>query len=456
MLLVGVPLLLLIATMRYGAGLPAPTGAGLVRPSGARASSFDLGRLILQLLAIVGAARVCGAALARLGQPRVVGEMLAGVLLGPSVLGQLSPRLSLALFPAESLALLQALAQVGVLIFMFLVGLELDVGLLRRNGRVAVIMSHASIVAPFLLGVALSLGLYAHFAPAGVPFVPFGLFMGAAMSVTAFPVLARILADRGLTRTALGVMAIACAAIDDVTAWCILAAVVIVARAGTLRELGPTLAGTAVYLLVMFTLVRRWLGALVHRSLARGGRSESLLAAVMVVALASAWTTERLGIHALFGAFLVGALLPRSESVAEVLVERLRDLMVVLLLPVYFAFSGLRTTIGLLSDPATWAVCVVVLLVAILGKLGGTAIAARTVGMPWRHALALGALMNTRGLMELVILNVGLDIGVISPTLFTMMVVMALVTTALTTPLVTWVSRGDASLGMEEGREARL
>jgi Kef-type K+ transport system membrane component KefB len=270
--------------------------------------------------------------------------------------------------------------------------------------------------------------------------------MGAAMSVTAFPVLARILTDRGLTRTPLGVLAIACAAVDDVTAWCILAAVVVVARAGALSELGPTIVGTAVYLLVMFTLVRRLLGALVRRSLAREGRAEPLLAAVMLVALASAWTTERLGIHALFGAFLVGALMPSTEAVVAALVERLRDLMVVLLLPVYFAFTGLRTAMALLSDPTLWAVCAAVLLVAILGKLGGTALAARTMGMPWRQSIALGALMNTRGLMELVILNVGLDIGVISPALFTMMVMMALVTTAITTPLVTWVTRG-ASMG---------
>jgi len=443
-LFVGVPLLLLMATMRYGAALPTPAGANAARPSGTPNSAFDLRSLILQLLVIVGAARLCGALLVSLGQPRVVGEMLAGILLGPSVLGQLAPTLSLALFPAGSLPLLQALAQVGVLLFMFVVGLELDVGQLRRHGRLAVITSHASIVAPFLLGAALSLALYTRFAPAGVSFAPFALFMGAAMSVTAFPVLARILADRGLTRTPLGVMAIACAAVDDVTAWCILAAVVVVARAGALSELGPTIVGTAVYLLVMFTLVRRMLGALVRRSLAREGRAEPLLAAVMLVALASAWTTERLGIHAVFGAFLVGALMPSTEAVVTTLVERLRDLMVVLLLPVYFAFTGLRTAIGLLSGPTLWAVCAAVLLVAIVGKLGGTAVAARTMGMPWRQSVALGALMNTRGLMELVILNVGLDIGVISPVLFTMMVIMALVTTAITTPLVTWVTRGGS------------
>jgi Kef-type K+ transport system membrane component KefB len=452
---VGVPLLLLMLTLRYGAGLPAPTGAIAARPSGPAPSSFDLGSLILQLLVIVGAARLCGAALSRLGQPRVVGEMLAGILLGPSVLGHLAPTLSVSLFPAGSLVPLQALAQVGVLLFMFVVGMNLDLGQLRRHGRTAVITSHASIIAPFLLGAALSLALYSRFAPAGVPFASFALFMGAAMSVTAFPVLARILSDRGLTRTPLGIMAIACAAVDDVTAWCILAVVVVVARAGTLNELGPALLGTAVYLLVMFAVVRPTLGALVLRLRGRDGSAEPLLAAVMLLAFASAWITERLGIHALFGAFLVGALMPSSEPVVATLVERLRDLMVVLLLPVYFAFTGLRTSIGLLSSPGLWGVCVVVLLVAILGKLGGTTVAARSMGMRWRQAFALGALMNTRGLMELVILNVGLDIGVISPTLFTMMVIMALVTTAITTPLVTWATQGGRTTGLDGASDAR-
>src|SRR5476649_127774 len=250
-----------MATLRYGATLPASTGVSAVRLSGPSPAAFDLSNLILQLLVIVGAARLCGATLARVGQPRVVGEMLAGILLGPSVLGHFAPTASLALFPPQSFPLLQALAQVGVLLFMFVVGLDVDLAQLRRHGRMAVITSHASIIAPFLLGTTLSLALYSRFVPAGVSFVPFALFMGAAMSVTAFPVLARILADRGLTRTPLGIIAIACAAVDDVTAWCIFAAVVVVARAGALHELGATLAGTAVYLLVMFTVVRRMLGA---------------------------------------------------------------------------------------------------------------------------------------------------------------------------------------------------
>lgn len=441
-ILVGIPSLLVLALLRFGERLPAAAGAVPVPVAAASGASLDLALLAIQIVAIVGVARLTGSAVRWLGQPRVVGEMLAGLLLGPSVLGQLAPSLSAALFPPGSLGFLNALAQVGLLFFMFLVGLELDPAHLRSRGHTAVLTSHASILAPFLLGTALALGLYSHFAPAGVGFVPFALFMGAAMSVTAFPVLARILTDRGLAGTQLGVVAIACAAVDDVTAWCIFAAVVLVAQAGEAASLGITLVGTGAYLVVMLTLGRRLLARIAERAQRPGGSVESFLATVMLVTLGSAWLTERLGIHGLFGAFLVGALLPKTTHVVETLSARLRDVLVVLLLPLFFAFTGLRTTVSLISGGALWATFALVLLVAVVGKLGGSAVAARATGMSWRDALALGALMNTRGLMELVILNVGLDLGVISPTLFAMMVVMALVTTGLTTPLLDLLRRG--------------
>jgi Kef-type K+ transport system membrane component KefB len=377
------------------------------------------------------------------------------LILGPSVLGRLAPSLSAAVFPPESLGFVNALAQVGLLLFMFLVGLELDPAHLRRRGQAALLTSHASIVAPFLLGTALALALYPRLAPAGVAFTPFALFMGAAMSVTAFPVLARILADRGMTTTPLGALAIVCAAVGDLTAWCILAAVVVIARAEGAASLAFTLAGTAVYLLVMFTVVRRLLALVATRAARPGSSGQTHLAIVMLLALTSAWVTERLGIHAMFGAFLVGALLPPSGALAEALSSRLRDLMIVLLLPLFFAFTGLRTAVSLVSGGWLWGICALVLLIAIAGKLGGSALAARAAGMSWRDALSLGALMNTRGLMELVILNVGLDIGVLSPTLFVMMVVMALATTALTTPLLDVLMRGPARRRAEEGRPAR-
>jgi len=434
--LVGVPAMVIVALLRIGERLPTAAGAAATPRSAGGTPAFDLGLLTLQMVVIVAVARLTGSVLARFGQPRVVGEMAAGLLLGPSVLGRLAPSLMATVFPPASLGYVSAVAQVGLLLFMFLVGLELDAAHLRRRGRTALLTSHASIVAPFLLGTALALWLYPRLAPAGVAFTPFALFVGAAMSVTAFPVLARILADRGMTTSPLGALSIVCAAVGDVTAWCILAAVVVIARADGASSLAFTLAGTAVYLAVMFTLVRPLLARVAERAARPGSSAQTQLAIVMLLALTSAWATERLGIHALFGAFLVGALLPPSGPLAESLTSRLHDLMVVLLLPLFFAFTGLRTTVSLISGGWLWLVCGLVLLVAMAGKLGGSALAARAAGMGWRDALSLGALMNTRGLMELVILNVGLDIGVLSPTLYAMMVVMALVTTALTTPLL--------------------
>jgi len=439
--LVGVPVLLIVVLLRIGERLPAAVGAVATPRAGAGAPAFDLGLLTLQIVVIVAIARLAGSVLARLGQPRVVGEMAAGLILGPSVFGRVAPSLAAVVFPGPSLGYVNAVAQVGLLLFMFLVGLELDSTHLRHQGRTALLTSHASIVAPFLLGTALALWLYPRLAPAGVAFTPFALFVGAAMSVTAFPVLARILADRGMTATPLGALAIVCAAVGDVTAWCILAAVVVIARAHGGASLLFTLAGTAVYLAVMFTLVRPLLARVAERSVRPRSTAETQLAIVMLLTLTSAWVTERLGIHALFGAFLVGALLPPSGPLAEALSSRLRDLMIVLLLPLFFAFTGLRTTVSLISSGSLWLACGLVLLVAIAGKLGGSAVAARAAGMRWRDALSLGALMNTRGLMELVILNVGLDIGVLTPTLYAMMVVMALVTTALTTPLLDLLAR---------------
>ena len=435
-LLVGVPAALVFLLLRIGGRLPAAAGDIVAPRAAGGAAGFDLGLLAIQIVVIVAASRLAGSLLAQLGQPRVVGEMAAGLILGPSVLGRLAPSLSATLFPPASLGFVNAVAQVGLLLFMFLVGLELDPAHLRHRGKAALLTSHASIVAPFLLGTTLALGLYERLAPAGVGFTPFALFLGAAMSVTAFPVLARILADRGMTTTPLGALAIVCAAVDDVTAWCILAAVVMIARASGGASLAFTLVGTAIYLVVMLTVVRKLLARLAERAERPGSSAQTHLAVVMLLALTSAWVTERLGIHALFGAFLVGALLPPSGALADAISSRLRDLMIVLMLPLFFAFTGLRTTVSLISGSWLWLVCGLVLLVAIVGKLGGSAVAARAAGMPWRDALSLGALMNTRGLMELVILNVGLDIGVLSPTLFAMMVVMALVTTALTTPLL--------------------
>jgi Kef-type K+ transport system membrane component KefB/nucleotide-binding universal stress UspA family protein len=396
--------------------------------------------LILQIAVVLVAARLTGWLFRRMGQPQVMGEMVAGFLLGPSFLGWLSPDVSAQLFPPGSLAHLGPLSQIGVLLFMFLVGLELDPRLLRNRGHAAVVTSHASIVVPFLLGSLLALYLYPRLSDQSVRFDEFALFMGAAMSVTAFPVLARILAERNLMRTRLGVVTIACAAVDDVTAWIILAGVVALSRvnAGD-HSLGFTLAGAAAYVAVMVYAVRPALSKLEAFYHSRGRLTQDMLALALVAMTLSAYATEWLGIHALFGAFLVGAIMPKDSGFVHELTEKLQDVTVVFFLPLFFAVTGLRTSIGLVSGTEMWIDCGLIVAVAVVGKFGGSALAARLTGLSWREAGALGALMNTRGLIQLVFLTVGLEIGIISPALFTMMVLMALATTFMTSPLLEWI-----------------
>jgi Kef-type K+ transport system membrane component KefB len=396
--------------------------------------------LIVQLLVIILATQVLGAAAGRVRQPSVIGEIAAGLLLGPSLLGYLWPAGYTTIFPAASLDVLRLLSQIGVILFMFSVGLDLDVDRLRQRAPTAVAVSHFSIVVPFLLGVLAALALYRSYAPSGVPFHAFALFMGIALSITAFPVLARVLEERGLTRTPLGSTAIACAAVDDVTAWSLLAVVVtLVTAGGAGSTLASMVTALGVFVAAMVWIVRPLLGALLRHGVAPLTRART--AVTLVVMLAAALTTEAVGIHALFGAFLAGVIMPPSAELRRHLRERLEALSSVFLLPIFFAFTGLRTEIGLLNDVSSWVVCIAIVLTAIAGKLVGSMLAARWTGATWRDAFILGALMNTRGLMELIALNVGYDLGILSPRMFTMLVVMALVTTAMTGPLLDWVSR---------------
>jgi Kef-type K+ transport system membrane component KefB len=393
--------------------------------------------LILQIAVVLAAARAVGWLFRRIRQPQVVGEMVAGIMLGPSLLGWLAPGASALLFPAASMGYLNTLSQVGLLVFMFLVGLEFDPRLLRGRGHTALVTSHVSIVAPFFLGAALALYLYPRLSDDSVSFTGFALFMGAAMSVTAFPVLARILTERNLLGTRVGAIAIACAAVDDVTAWTILALVVAIVRSSAVETpLWLTLTGTAIYMAAMLVVVRRALRMLESFYHSRGRLTQDMVAITLLLLLASAWITEWLGIHALFGAFALGAVMPKEPGLVHGLREKLEDLTVVFLLPLFFAFTGLRTSIGLVGDAEMWTHTALIMLVAVTGKFGGSALAARATGLDWREAGAVGILMNTRGLMELVILNIGLELGVISPAVFTMMVMMALVTTFMTTPLL--------------------
>ncbi len=393
--------------------------------------------LILQIVVILIMARGVGFIFRRIHQPQVVGEMVAGILIGPSLLGWLAPHVSARLFPPESLGFLNALSQIGVLAFMFVVGLEINPRLMRGRGHTAVVISHSSIVFPFFLGSFLALYLYPRLSDASVSFPGFALFLGIAMSITAFPVLARILLERGLMRHPVGVLAIACAAVDDVTAWCILAAVVLLVRSSDQAfPLWVTVAGSAAFAAFMWFVMRPALGRLERVFRSRGRMTQNLLAFILLLVFASAYVTEYLGIHALFGAFLLGAIMPRDPPFVKALTERTEDLVVVLFLPIFFAFTGLRMTIGVANGAQMWLYCGLIIVVAIAGKLGGSMIAARFTGLSWRESGAIGILMNTRGLIQLVVLNIGLDIGVISPALFSMMVIMALVTTFMTTPLL--------------------
>ena len=397
----------------------------------------NLFHLVLQIAVILVAARVVGFLFQKINQPQVMGEMVAGILLGPSLLGWLAPNVSAALFPASSMGYLNALSQVGLVVFMFVVGLALDPSELHGYGHAAVLTSHMSIVAPFCVGGLTALYLYPRLSDDGVTFSGFALFMGAAMSITAFPVLARILTERGLVRSRMGTLAIACAAVDDVTGWCILAYIVVLVRVTNAgRPAWVTIGGSIAYVLIMLFVVRRFLPAF-ERSFRKHNRlSDNLVAVIVVLVLASALATEWLGIHLLFGAFLMGAIMPKTPEFTHYLLHKFESVTVVLLLPLFFAFTGLRTRIGVGGGKAIWIYSAIVIVVAITSKLGGSMFAARIAGMPWRDSAALGILMNTRGLMELVVVNVGYDLGVIPPTVFTMLVLMAIFSTVITAPFL--------------------
>jgi Kef-type K+ transport system membrane component KefB len=399
----------------------------------------DLMLLILQIAVIIAAARCVGLLFRKLHQPQVIGEIVAGLLLGPSLLGHVAPALSAQLFPAASLGSLNAISQIGLMLFMFLVGLELDLKKLRSLGHATVLISQVSIIVPFLLGTLVALFLYPRLSDSSVRFIAFALFMGAAMSVTAFPVLARILTERKLLTTEVGTVSIACAAVDDVSAWCILAGIVALLRAeeGQLALL-LTLGGLILYVIVMIFIVSPLLRRLETFYL-RDGLGYDLIAVMILVLLGSSLITEWLGVHALFGAFFAGVVSPKNKEFVREVSARFEPLTVVMFLPLFFALTGLRTNVGLISGATMWFYCLLIILAAVAGKWGGAMITARIKGIAWREAAAIGILMNTRGLVELVILNIGLDMGVLSTTLFSMMVLMALVTTFMATPLLHWV-----------------
>jgi Kef-type K+ transport system membrane component KefB len=392
-------------------------------------------KVLLALTIIIITARLMGMLFKRLDQPAVIGEVIGGILLGPSLFGRIAPESAAYLLPADAAPFLSIISQLGVILYMFLVGLELDLGVLRTRARATLAISTASIVAPFALGIALASGVYESYAPAVVGFIPFALFFGVSLSITAFPVLARILGDHALQRTPMGVMALTCAAINDAIAWCLLAFVVGVTQA-TAGGAVMTIGLTAVYVGLMLTVGRRLMARAVPRLDASITVGEQSLTIALVAVLLSAVATEFIGVHAIFGAFLLGAIIPHGSAIAKHVRERIEDVVRVMLLPAFFAFTGLRTEIGLMQGLDDWLMCLVIIAIATAGKFGGATLAARVTGLDWRDSAALGILMNTRGLVELIVLNIGLDLGVLSPRLFTMLVVMAIVTTIMTSPIL--------------------
>ena len=439
----GVWLILAVGSRLHPAGSVSLTTAP-VSPTGTLWENFrtPLSILLTQIIVILTLAGLFRRLFRAIHQPPVMGEMIAGIVLGPSVLGLLFPQALSFLFPAASLETLRLLSQIGGVLFMFIVGMELDLKHVREKGSAAVMISHASIIVPFLLGAALSLFLYRELASPGTSFNAFALFIGVAMSITAFPVLARILEDRGMSQTYLGSIAITCAAVDDVTAWCILALVIALVKSTGIGISAITIVLTLIFAASMFFVVRPQLGRLIKEPDSQLHRRR-LIPIILAFVLACALLTETIGIHALFGAFVAGVVMPPVAKFRSFLKDKLEAFGSHALLPLFFAFTGLRTQVGLLNKWQDWLLCVVIILVAIAGKLGGSMLMSRWTGMNWSQSFSIGVLMNTRGLVELVVLNIGYDLGILSGRIFTMMVLMALVTTFMTGPLLSLVRTRD-------------
>lgn len=438
----GIPLAIGLALARYaGPELPAVAAKAepVVGSDWAHHLASPLGLFLLQLLVLLVVAKGAGALLKRLGQPAVIGEMAAGLMMGPLVLGSLLPGLHGALFPASSLGPLGMLSQLGVLMFLLVAGAELDLGGLRGRRRFAFTVSHAGIAVPFVLGVLLAIWLYPEHGPQGVGFTAFALFVGISLSITAFPVLLRILADRGITHTPLGQTAIACAALGDATAWCLLALIVAAAQATGWVPASLSLLCVVVFIALMLGVVKPWFS----RQVIQPGSEGRWLLGMLLLSLGSALVTEVLGIHALFGAFAAGVAVSSNAQLRGLLIARVEPFAVTLLLPLFFAMTGLRMRADALQG-SDLLLCAVVIAVATLGKLFGTWSAARSAGMDNHEAWKLGALMNTRGLMELIVLNLGYELGFLGDRLFAVLVIMALVTTAMTGPLLSWMERRKA------------
>lgn len=399
----------------------------------------SIGILLLQIIVILITCRLFGWLFAKMQQPTVIGEIVAGIVLGPSVLGHLLPSVSAFLFPFDSLQNINMLSQFGLILFMFAIGMELNITEVRQKLKETILISHTSTIFPFFLGMVTAYFLYNKYAYESTPFLSFALFVSIALSITAFPVLARIIQEKGLTKTHLGTISLASAANGDITAWCLLAVVVAIAQAGSMLSAIYNIGFSFIYLLLMFTVIRPFLRMIGHIYHNKEVVDKGLVAFMFLLLIVSSYLTEILGLHALFGAFVAGVVMPDNIKFRKIMTEKVEDVSLALFLPLFFVSTGLRTEIGLLNSPELWYMCGIFILVAIIGKFGGSLVAARFVGETWKDSLYIGALMNTRGLMELVVLTIGYDMNILTPPIFVMLVLMTLVTTFMTTPLISFI-----------------
>ncbi|WCL49500.1 cation:proton antiporter [Leptospira sp. GIMC2001] len=397
-------------------------------------ASSSLAKILFQIVIIMILARLVGILFRKLGQPTVIGEIIAGILLGPSFFGFFAPEIHSFFFSEDQMKILEILSQLGLILFMFVIGMEIDTSFIKKKAQSAILISHTSILFPFLLGMILAFMIFTDHAPANVSFIPFALFIGIAMSITAFPVLARILHEKGLTKTSLGTMAIACAAFDDLTAWSLLAMIVALIQSDSYIGVGVTIALTVMYGIAMVYLINPFLRRLSEIYVSKENLTKTAMAIVFVFLFFSALITEMIGIHALIGAFFAGVVMPSDQKLKDLISERIDYIALVFLLPLFFAYTGMRTNLWALGDNGLFQVLLLVLVFAIVGKFIGASLTSRYVGMNWKDSLSLGVLMNTRGLMELIVLNIGFQLGIITPALFSAFVVMTLVTTLAAGP----------------------
>jgi Kef-type K+ transport system membrane component KefB len=443
---IGLLVTLVVFVMREGSNLPIAlpdvgTDKITTKPGAHADNGNQVAVFILQLITIIGAAKIVGWLFSKLRQPVVMGEIVAGIILGPSLLGWTLPDVSDYLFPAQSMPGILLLSQIGLIFFMFCVGLELDLSMVRKKAFSAIAISQASMIIPFSLGITCSYFLYESLAPPNVPFHAFALFTGISMSVTAFPVLARIIKEFNLSGTRTGNVAIAAAAVDDVTAWMVLALIISVLKGESAAGFFYIFGTSMIYVIIMLTLVKPFLQNKLSGWLKNNSSKLSTWGLIFIFVLFNAFFTEKIGLHVSFGAVMAGLVFPHSNGLRTMITDKIESFVLVLLLPLFFVYTGLHTKLPLLSDTSLWLPCIAIILIAVAGKFGGGAVTARITGESVKDSLTIGFLLNTRGLMELIVLNIGFELGIISQELFTIMVIMALFTTMMAGPGLRLLSR---------------